>query len=169
MINPSAVQILRTIETTLVDVVEPAVGSTTARSALATIGHLLRHVALRIEGEGQVLADDIARLETLLADVRAYLEGAGDSTQAAAVAAGLDRAAMPVDGYPTLAMMGARAAGLRQTLQDALVHLQAQRAARAADAGYAAARSAIRTYLGEQILAEATLIDPAFADHGPRR
>jgi hypothetical protein len=60
MLNPTPTQILRNIEATLVEVVQPAATSTAAQSALATIGHLLRHVILYVEHGGQILADDIA-------------------------------------------------------------------------------------------------------------
>lgn len=169
MIHPSAAQILRTIEATLVDVVEPAIQTTTARSALATIGHLLRHVALRIEQEGQILADDIAAQTELLRNIAAYFTATGDADRADAIHATLVGAAEPDARYPTLAMMGARAAPLRQAIQDALVVLQDQRGARGGDPAYQAVRATIRDYLAAQIAAEGTLIHPAFQDKGPRR
>lgn len=169
MINPSTAQIVRTIETTLVDVVEPAASSVAARSALATIGHLLRHVALRIEDEGQLLTDDIAALQGLLAQLRDYMEAAGDAPQAMAIADALDRSAPMAGRYPSLTLMAERAAILRQSVQNALAHLQDQRAERGKDKAYCAARALIRAYLTRQIEAEATLIHPAFEDKGPRR
>lgn len=169
MINPSAAQIVRNIETVLVDIVEPAVTTTAARSALATIGHLLRHVALRIENEGQVLDDDIASLLPLLDHLSAYLDAAGDQTQARAVAAAIRRAEPPADRYPSLAIMAERAGILRQAVQDGLQHLQQKRPERGQDADYLAVRAAIRDYLAQQLRGEAQLIHPAFEDKGPRR
>ncbi|WP_336971998.1 hypothetical protein [Sphingobium aromaticiconvertens] len=169
MIHPSAAQIIRTIEATLVDVVEPAVQTTTARSALATIGHLLRHVALRIEQEGQILADDILVQRALLADIATYLATAGDADPGDAIQAALAQAAAPDARYPSLSIMGARASLLRQAIQDALIFLQDQRDPRKADPAYQAIRAAIRTYLAAEVQAEGTLIHPAFEDKGPRR
>lgn len=169
MIYPSAAQILRTIETTLVDVVEPAAGNVAARSALATIGHLLRHVVLRLDDEGQMLTDDIAALQALLAQLRDYLEGAGDGPQAANIAQALERAAPVTDRYPSLTLMAERASTLRQSLQDALAYLQSQRPERGADETYLTVRALIRDYLAFQIRAEAALIHPAFENKGPRR
>lgn len=170
MINPTAAQMLRMIEATLVDVVEPAVTTTNARSALATIGHLLRHVTLRIEREGQLLTDDIAALLVLLDGLTAYLTAAGDADQARAVADAVARAAPPpADLYPSLGHMAERAGVLRQAVQDVLTHLQAQRDARSGDPAYVEAREAIRSYLAAQLRGEAQLIHPAYEDKGPRR
>jgi hypothetical protein len=169
MIHPSAAQIVRNIEATLVDVVEPAVQTTNARSALATIGHLLRHVALRIEQEGQILADDILVQQALLADVATYLATAGDADPADAIQAALTHSAAPDSRYPSLSIMGARASLLRQAIQDALIFLQRERDTRKDDPAYQAIRAAIRAYLAAEVQAEGTLIHPAFEDKGPRR
>lgn len=169
MINPGATQILRNIEAVLAADIVPAVDTTNARSTLATIGHLLRHVALRIDHEGQMLADDIAALRPLLAKLQAYLESAGDTRPAAAVAKARQQSEADEARYPSLAIMAARAALLRQALQDVLTHLQGRRDARGQDAAYLQARADIRAYLALQLDAEATLIDPAFANMGPRR
>lgn len=168
MIHPSAVQIMRAIEATLTEVVEPATGSVSARSALATIGHLLRHAALRIEGEGQVLADDIDALGCLLRELHRYLDAAGDRAQALDIERALRRAAPEEGRYPSLELMAARAMVLRQALQDVLAYLQSKRD-RGEDDAYRSSRASIRRYLANQIAAEAALIHPAFEDKGPRR
>ncbi|WP_313806888.1 hypothetical protein [Sphingobium sp.] len=169
MIHPSAVQIVRAIEATLADVVEPAMVNIGARSALATIGHLLRHVALRVEDEGQLLADDIGALQDLLARLHDYLDAAGDGTQAAEISQALKRARLEKGRYPSLRMMADSAMILRQSVQDALAYLQQERATRGEDQAYLAARTSIRDYLAYQVRAEAALIHPAFEDKGPRR
>jgi hypothetical protein len=169
MIHPSAAQIVRNIEATLVAVVEPAVQTTTARSALATIGHLLRHVALRIEQEGQLLADDIAMQTALLRDIAAYFATVGDVARADAIHAILADAADLDMPYPSLAIMGTRNSRLGQAIEESLILLQQQRATRQADPAYQAVRAAIRDYLAAQVVAEGALIHPAFEDKGPRR
>ncbi|MFT4052936.1 MAG: hypothetical protein QM681_00400 [Novosphingobium sp.] len=160
MLNPDAAQILRAIEETLVDVVEPTVTATSARSALATIGHLLRHAVLRIEAGDGVLMADIAASGALLARLAAYYRDAGDAAQAEAIDAVLATGNAPLTG---------RAAMLRGAVQEALIDLQAKRPARGDDAAYRAARADIREYLRGQLEQEAALIHPAFADKGPRR
>jgi len=169
MIHPSAAQIVRNIEATLAAVVEPAVQTTTARSALATIGHLLRHVALRIDQEGQLLADDIALQTALLRDIAAYFATIGEGARADAIHAILADSAETDLPYPSLTIMGEQSAQLGQAIQDALIELQQQRAARQPDPAYQTVRTAIRDYLAAQVLAEGALIHPAFEDKGPRR
>lgn len=169
MIHPSAVQIVRAIEATLTGVVEPATDSMAARSALATIGHLLRHICLRIEDEGQILTDDVAALQKLLKQLRDYLRSSGDEAQAIAVEHALARAAPEPDRYPSLAVMAERAMILLQSLQDVLAYLQERRSVRSKDDAYVTARALIRDYLAAQISAEAVLIHPAFEERGPRR
>lgn len=169
MIHPSAVEIIRNIEATLVDIVEPAVQTTTARSTLATIGHLLRHVALRIEDEGQLLTDDIAALKTLLGELVTYLSSAGDADRARGIATSMSAAEPPAGRYPSVQILATQAAALRAVVQDILSYLQSQREARRDEPDYQAARAAIRAYLTADVLAEARLIHPAFEDKGPRR
>lgn len=169
MIHPSAAQIVRNIEATLVAVVEPAVQTTTARSALATIGHLLRHVALRIDQEGQILTDDIAMQTALLRDIAAYFATVGDVARADGIHGVLADMADLDMPYPSLAIMGDRSAQLGDAIQDSLIFLQQQRATRQPDPAYQAVRAAIRDYLATQVLAEGALIHPAFEDKGPRR
>lgn len=167
MLNPTPAQILRNIEATLVDVVEPSVTGTTARSALATIGHLLRHVVLRIEQDGALLTADIAASTALLRTVSAYCQQAGDDLQVRQITTVLAAEDDPVSTDP--GMLAVRADRLRQAVQDVLIHLQGVRAQRRDDPSYLAARDAIRAYLRDQLEAEAKLIHPAFADKGPRR
>ncbi|NWK98342.1 hypothetical protein DM806_22265 [Sphingobium lactosutens] len=169
MIHPSAIEIIRNIEATLVDIVEPAVQTTTARSALATIGHLLRHVALRIEDEGQLLTDDIAALKLLLNDLAVYIASTGDTARAREIGTAMSAAEPPAGRYPSIQILATQAAALRAVMQDILAYLQTQRDARRGEADYLAARAAIRAYLTADVLMEARLIHPAFEDKGPRR
>jgi hypothetical protein len=167
MIYPLAEDVLRTIETTFETVIVPSLTGTTEQSAAATIGHLLRHVRLRIAREGQVLFDDIAAARALLGDVRDYLAGIGESV--AALDAVLTRRALAPGIYPSLALVADEAGGLRRALTAALERLQALRAAHGETPAYQALRAAIRSYLGTQLIRENELIEPAFAGLGPRR
>lgn len=169
MLNPTPTQILRNIETTLAEVVEPAVIATTARSALATIGHMLRHVILSIEQGGQILSDDMADATALLERLSAYYAAAGDDEQVSRIGDALARAKPQPATFHSLAAMAERVAILRQAVQDALIDLQTQRDEQAGSPAYDAIRQDVRDYLARQLSAEAALIHPAFADKGPRR
>ena len=165
MLNPTAAQLLRAIETTLVNVVEPEVTSTSARSALATIGHLLRHAVLRIEDGEALLMADSAACSTLLDRLAAYYRDAGDAPQAEAIGEKLKTES----AISPRTALSERVAVLRGAVQEVLIDLQEKRTARGHDAAYQVARADIREYLRGQLEQEAALIHPAFADKGPRR
>ena len=173
MINPTAVDILRTVDATIVNQIEPSLSDISGRSAMATVRHLLRHVMVRIETEGQLLTDDIAALRRLLAETRDYLATPGADHEGAALSAKIDSVltGSPRDPalYPNLTMLASEAGALRACLFDALKHLQAIRGARRDDSAYASLRAAIRGYLVTQIEQEEAIIGPAFFGRGPRR
>jgi hydrogenase maturation factor HypF (carbamoyltransferase family) len=73
MLLPTSVDLLRCVERTLETVIVPKLNGLGERSAAATMGHMLRYVALRIEKEGQILADEIEVLRPLLSQVDAHL------------------------------------------------------------------------------------------------
>lgn len=170
MITVSATDLLRVIDATLVDKVAPSLGDVNGRSALATVRHLLHFVRVRIEQEGQMLADDGAALRTLLAEIADYHSAAGDAAEAAAVQTAL--AATPErrpDRYATLDDVSDEARGLREALHQALAQLQAFRAARRDDPAYRAIRAAIRSVIVREIEREGEIVAPAFFGRGPRR
>ncbi len=167
MIVPSAKHVLAIVERTLEESVVPDATSTSARSALATIGHLLRHVQLRLEQEGQILSDDIAALRALLPDMADWLAGADQDV--APLRATLARRFREEGRYPDLGSLGEEAGALRHALTDALGRMVALRDDAGTDEAYKELRSRARAYLASQIQAEAALVDPAFAGKGPRR
>lgn len=167
MIVPTAREVLATIEHTLATVVMPDAGSTAARSALATTGHLLRHVQLRIEFEGQLLLDDIAALRPLLADLQAWLEERDEGI--AGISAALDKVWRAQGAYPTLSSLADEAGALRHALTDALERMIALRDENRDDPAYLALRERVRSYLAAQIQSETAIIDPAFEGKGARR
>jgi hypothetical protein len=171
VIEPTAVDILRTIEATIVDKIEPSLSDLSGRSASATVRHLLRHVIARLEHEGDLLTAEIDALRVVLAKVRDYFVSLG-AAEGAAWAAPIESvlAKSPVTARnATLHLVGAEAGALRRCLYEALARLQAIRESRAQDPEYVAVRSAIRTYLITQIEHEEQLIAPAFFGRGPRR
>jgi len=165
---PTAEDVLRTIEATLENVIKPGLSNVPERSAAATIGHLLRHVRVRLAAEGQILTDDIAALRALLPRVQRFLDEAGQQRDAGLIAAALADAP-DAPGYASLTALGARACRLRGALQSGLAALQALRSALGEDHTYLALRAAIRDYMAVQIEAERCLIEPAFLGFGPRR
>lgn len=170
MITVSATDLLRAIDATLVDKVEPLLTDIGGRSALATVRHLLNFVRVRIEREGQTLLDDIAALRSLLAAVAAYHAAAGDDAASETIGVALNVVPRPDPArYQSLDDLTVEAAGLREMLHTALAHLQSLRGARAEDDGYRAIRAAIRDYTVRQIEEEGEIVAPAFFGRGPRR
>lgn len=167
MIHPTCAEVLATIQTGFEQQIVPTLGDAEAKSAAATIGHLLRHVSLRIEREGQILLDDVARLETVLGRIAAWLEqtGAGDP---GGIRSGLGQA-LPSGTYPSLALLGERALALRGALVTAQEALHRLSASHGGDPAYADLRQSIRDYIAVQLADEAKLIAPAFQGKGPRR
>jgi len=171
MLLPTSVDVLRCIERTLDTTIAPTLTGGGERSALATIGHLLRHVALRIELEGQMLVDDIAAVRPLLAQVDAYLgsivpdnvEGAALRSRLAAI---LSRP-QQTNGYRSVANLTEEVTELRQGICDALSFVQT----RASDQNPQAktVHDALLSYLAWEAEQESKIIDPAFEGFGPRR
>jgi hypothetical protein len=169
---PTAVDILYSIEKSLANVVVPALTTTAERSCVATISHMLRHVSLRIEREGQNCLDDIAAMETLLESISAFclqLHTTAANACAATITAALDRPARDPLVYPTLEALSAEASELRLALQTGLDFLIAIRERESSRQGYQQLRQFIREYLAAEIEREALLIHPAFENRGPRR
>ena len=172
MITPSAQQELECVLHSLKKQVVPVVYGTEAESPVATLTHILRHVNLRIEFEGQILFEDIATLRKLLPELRAYLlslaGSAGAREQAAAIERALAAEYCDAGTYRSLALIGTEALALRECLYDGLKLLQAVPAERRDDR-YKAMRESIRRCVIWQTEQERRLIEPAFFGHGPRR
>ncbi|SCW38926.1 hypothetical protein SAMN02927924_00371 [Sphingobium faniae] len=168
MILPTIYDMLICMEQTIVNTVEPDLKSHKGLSATATIKHMLRQSALRLEHEGAFLVEDIARQRVLIRRIADYLSGAGDPI-GATVAEALDAIPGAPEGYPTLSALSEIGVALRNQFHDGLKALQALRDSRADDADYAALRADIRTYAEWQIGEETKLIGPASFGQGPRR
>ncbi|WP_068088791.1 hypothetical protein [Novosphingobium rosa] len=170
MIYPTATDLLRTIDATLADKVEPSLSDLSGRSALITVRHLLNFVRIRIEGEGQILQTDIEMTRHLIEQIIAYHTQACDAAKGATITACLvgcaSTGALP---YPSLVQLADEAAGLNELLHVSLAGLQELREERQNDAAYQDIRAAIRNHLKRQIENEGTLVAPAFFGRGPRR
>ena len=171
MLLPTSVDVLRCVERTLETVIAPTLTGNGERSALATIGHLLRHVALRIEIEGQLLVEDIAVVRPLLAQVDAYLASAAPQDPETATLharlAALLGSPSQMHGYRSVANLTEEVTALRQGVCDSLLYVQT----RASDANPPAkvVHDALLGYLAWEVAQEAKIIDPAFEGFGPRR
>lgn len=170
MITVSATDLLRVVDATLLQKVEPSLGSVGGRSALATARHLLNFVRMRIEREGQMLLDDIFELKPLLARTAAFLRTTGAVAQADAIETELSRVPVPDPRrYRSLDDLGKDAGVLREALHNALATLQKMRTDHGQRADYAGLRRDIRHYLVRQIELEGEIVGPAFFGRGPRR
>ena len=165
MIHPSASEVLATVLSTFSREIVPELSTVEARSSAATIEHLLRHVLLRIDREGDVLMRDIARLRVLLTDIADWLT-VHSPEDAAGVLAVL--AEFPGD-LTALASQGEEAMRLRGALVSVRQALERLEPGHGGAPPFQALRAAIGTYIGAQLADEATLIEPAFSGRGPRR
>jgi len=172
MIYPTVIDLLRTIDGNLVSKVEPSVADMSARSAIATIRHILRHVRVRVEREGQILTDDIVELRSLLPtlekDLRRQNEAEGVAL-ASAIGESLRRVYRPKGSYPDLVSLAEEAHALRELLQAALQLLIRGESKRAQEPGYLALRSQVRSYITTQVERQSPLVELAFTGFGPRR
>jgi hypothetical protein len=171
MLRPTSIDVLRSISWTLDSVIAPALTGVAERSAAATVGHLLRHVSLRIEHEGRLLHLEIEKVRPLLAQVDAYLSTLPpDDTEATRLRVLIKstraRPQSP-NGYRSVENLADEVWALRQSVSDALAFIQ-MRESDGADSA-AAVHAALTTYIAWQIQQEAQLIDPAFEGFGPRR
>jgi hypothetical protein len=172
MLLPTAVDVLRCVERTLDTVIVPTLTGAAERSAAASIGHLLRHVVLRIEREGALFAAEIDELRPLLEEAGHVFESdfpqAPDTERTrASIAAALVKPPAPPNGYRDLAGVTAELTSLRQAVCDALdlLHRHESSLSAAAKDLY----EALKRYVASELDNEAKLIDPAFEGFGPRR
>jgi hypothetical protein len=168
MIVPTLADVVHAVSGALDEVIAPKVEGLRERSTLTTIRHLLRLVEIGIEGEGQVLYDELNKLEGLLSEVatvfatRPGLEGV-----AAAIRESLALERDP-SIYPSLRILAQDVGRLREHVCDALVALRALPAS-ATSADTQTAHQQLREYIAWQLKQEARIIDPAFRGHGARR
>lgn len=171
MLLPTSVDLLRCIEHTLATVIAPRLTGTEERSAAATIGHLLRHVVLRIQHEGTILLEDLEALHRLLTQVKGFLElNCANYEHAVSlrteIATHLGRAAQS-SGYRDVPSLAAEVHAMRELVSNVLTFLQGRVDEPAGPT--AEIYDALKRYAAWQVEQEARLIDPAFEGFGPRR
>ena len=163
MIHPTCLEMLATVQSAFAREIVPRLTDVDGRSTAATIEHLLRYIALRIEHEGRILTTDIARLCSLLEEAAQWQQARG--IDPSALCGLLAAEARATGAYRNLEELGEAALGLRA----ALVDVQRQLMAIDRDDASGALHAHIRDYIAQQLTDEATLIDPAFSGKGPRR
>ncbi|WP_068071706.1 hypothetical protein [Novosphingobium lentum] len=165
MIVPTAAQMLKTVERTIASVLQPELTTQNARSAAATVGHMLRIATLRVEVEGQLLHDERAALNELLPRVAQWLVAHGRSVDPAIAA----RPPFDPTVYPSLGMMAADVGALRQGVCAGLAALRAATAESGCDASGSTLLEDLRGTIARQLEQEGRFIDPATQGFGPRR
>jgi hypothetical protein len=173
MIHPTAEDTLRCVLRAIDDSVLPALEGLPEASTAKTITHLLRHVRVRLEREGQCLFDELNELNALLRELVEYF-AVLEAENPAAVELGLLREALQMEEckearYPSLHDTGNRIAALRERAYSSLRLLQTTRERRGGEPSYLAIRARIRAYIRWQLQQEGQLIQAAFEGFGPRR
>lgn len=166
ILTPTAAEVLRCVRETMDSGIIPSLTGQTERSNAATIQHMLRFVEYRIDREGQVLFDEIARLRELLATALPWLEGRAEAAALRTAIADILATTRDPAIYPALGLLGDEVALLRQQVCDLLILLHA---APPADAVSADLHGQVRHYIVWQLKQEGTIVEPAFVDQGPRR
>jgi hypothetical protein len=161
MIVPTAAEMLKTVERTFENVIKPDLSNTGTRSAAATVGHMLRIAALRIETEGQILHNELMRLNVLLPKVATWLSSQAQTAPSTLAA----RPPLGSDIYPSLAIMAVEVGLLRQGVCDALEVLQGLELSAEGEQ----LLEDLHDYIAWQLEQEGKMIDPATIGHGPRR
>ena len=103
--RPSSKEIIRGISWVLDKRVAPHATEAWAASSLRSISGLLKHLAVRVELEGPLLAEDNADLRALLADALPRLAGDTPGALNDEVTATLERQWREPEAYPTIASL----------------------------------------------------------------
>jgi hypothetical protein len=168
-LTPNIGPMLRCVRETLEIWITPALQGRPELSYVTTAAHLVAYAERRIDLEGQMLFDEIARLHALLPSALDWLSKRPDSDVwqtglAAALAYRRDPGI-----YPSLALLAGEVARLRQHVCDLLELLNADDAAGRTNSEGACLHAALRDYIAWQLEQEGQIVEPAFRGHGPRR
>jgi len=118
--RPTAVEMIQCVEFSLDADVVPNLGSDPrAHSAVASIRFLLRHLAVRVEVEPRMLAEDSRDIRELCVSLVEVFRSAGMGELADLVARECDRIP-PVDGFPDLCRLSKENTALK-TVVDKIV------------------------------------------------
>lgn len=167
--RPSAVEMVRSIEYSFETYVVPELEHPLARSAAAGIKNLLRHLAVRIEVEPQLLFEDSEDKRRLCRELAASLranEGALTTPTLANLADDLDAAVARQDRapgeFPALPSLVAENAALKEVVDRAVRECHAHRELVGA-VDYQRLSGLIREQLQRQMEREIACFDNAYA------
>lgn len=172
MIYPTAVDILRCVDQTMLEASDLEMPRMSVKSALATSRHMIRHVELRLQLEASILLEDIDKTTALLHKVVAYLNTVNEASAGLGreIGALLAQAPALLKGTAEdLERISARALALREQVYAALASLQGLEPDVKVKEPYLEIRRLIRGYIAYELEQEARLIGPAFRGKGPRR
>ena len=164
--RPNAVEILRSIGATFDEYLLPEISEPFARSLALTISNLLRHVTLRVEQEGGMLAAEITDLRDVLGLTASFASSAGLDEVAAEIRTACEHEPAAI-AFVEMSELEDEAMALQWALQHAIRAFDTRRDELAGRDGYQEVRRAIRQYLRRSLEREGTLIVPAFT--GERR
>lgn len=172
MIYPTASEILRCVDHTLLDASAADLPHMSVKSALATCRHMVRHVEVRLGLEMSILLEDIDKTRALLDQLAVYIDtlGEAESSVAHGIRSTLASESAGLEGTAdNLERVQTRALNLREQIYQTLARLQALAAEVKDTERYQEARRMIREYIAYELQQEARLITPAFKGKGPRR
>ena len=172
MIYPTPADVLRCVEHTTQMMADETMPRMAVKSALATSGHLIRHVELRMKLERSILLDDVDKASAMLSKLASYLSSGSTHRVKLAtdIRATLASAPQLLSAVPDdTEIVRERAKVLRELLYVSLKELQSATAEEKAAKDYQEIRRQMREYITYQIKQEGKLITSAFFGHGPRR
>lgn len=169
MIIPTAADVVRTLSAEFEKTIIPVLDKPLEKSTAQTMRHLLRFLEYRIEDEGQILLDEVIRLNDNLEKAASHFEAQAAGTSeshplAAAIRKTLAEQQDPKI-YPSLTLMAKRVSVMRQHVCDALAELQKTKE----QEGSEAIHNLLKEYIVWQIEQEGKMVKPAFWGHGPKR
>ncbi|MCZ7526581.1 MAG: hypothetical protein M5U14_09525 [Acidimicrobiia bacterium] len=165
--RPRADEVLRSAIQTLDEEVLPAVAEPYARSLALTVSNLLRHVLVRLEREGPVLAEELHDLRGSLAEVADLLREAEGAEIVGEIDTVLTRTWREPGEHPTLAGLDGEASALRAVVDRTLRALHTGGARPGGDDPRGLALGVLRAYLARHLDREMPFVVEAFT--GERR
>jgi hypothetical protein len=159
--RPSSKSIIDGISWVLDKRVAPHATEAWAASSLRSISGLLKHLSVRVELEGPLLAEDNADLRAVLSDATTRLDGGSLRALKSEVAATLEREWRNPGAYPTVASLEEENEALNEHVER-LIHVLHDDAAPIDAQERAELKSEIADYLKRQRERERPLYVPAF-------
>ena len=159
--RPSSKSIIDGISWVLDNRVAPHATEAWAASSLRSISGLLKHLSVRVELEGPLLAEDNADLRALLSDAMTHLDGGLLRALKKDITATLEREWRAPEAYPTVASLEDENEALNDHVER-LIHVLHDDAAPIDAQARAKLEAEVTDYLKRQRERERPLYVPAF-------